>query len=126
DVWVDANLKETDLNYTKVGDPVEVTVDAYPGRVWHGHVGTIYPATGGEFSILPAQNASGNWVKVVQRVPVRVSIDNQTDSPVLRSGMSANVDVDTSHERKLSDLWSTQVPAPGQAKQVKADDKHHS
>ncbi|MDB5642613.1 MAG: hemolysin secretion protein, partial [Hyphomicrobiales bacterium] len=105
DVWVEANLKETDLNYTKSGDRVDFTVDAYPGRVWHGRVMTINPATGGEFSILPAQNASGNWVKVVQRVPVRISIERAAGDPALRAGMSVNVDVDTGHERKLSDLF---------------------
>jgi membrane fusion protein (multidrug efflux system) len=105
DVWIEANLKETDLNYTKSGDPVEFTVDAYPGRVWHGRVQSINPATGSEFSILPAQNSSGNWVKVVQRVPARISIERSPNDPPLRAGMSVAVDVDTGHERKLSDLF---------------------
>ncbi|MDB5595473.1 MAG: hemolysin secretion protein [Hyphomicrobiales bacterium] len=124
DVWVDANIKETDLTYTKVGDSVAVTVDAYPGLAWQGHVGTINPATGGEFSILPAQNASGNWVKVVQRVPVRISIDRQPGGPVLRAGMSVNVDIDTGHQRQLSDLWKPQPPAP--STQGQADGNHRS
>lgn len=122
DVWIDANLKETDLTYTRKGDPVDFTVDAYPGVVWRGRVDSIYPATGGEFSILPPQNSSGNWVKVVQRVPVRISIERSPDDPVLRAGMSVNVDVDTGHERKLSDLWSgfsTAHAAP--ARQVQKD-----
>lgn len=126
-IWVDANLKETDLTYTKVGDPVEVTVDAYPGMVWRGHVGTINPATGGEFSILPAQNSSGNWVKVVQRVPVRITIDHQEDGPVLRAGMSVNVDVDTGHTRHFSDLWSPPAPAArSPIKQVQNNGESHS
>jgi len=111
DVWVEANLKETDLTYTKSGDPVEFTVDAYPGRVWHGRVQSINPATGGAVSILPAQNSSGNWVKVVQRVPVRISIERSKDDPALRAGMSVNVDVDTGHERKLSDLFGSVTTA---------------
>jgi membrane fusion protein (multidrug efflux system) len=107
DFWVDANLKETDLTYAKAGDPAEVTIDAYPGRVWHGHVDSIAPASGSEFSVLPAQNASGNWVKVVQRVPVRVALDPDQAAPLLRAGMSAVADIDTGHQRHLSDLWST-------------------
>ncbi len=125
DVWVEANLKETDLNYTKSGDPVEFTVDAYPGRVWHGRVQSINPATGGEFSILPAQNSSGNWVKVVQRVPVRISIERLPDDPALRAGMSVNVDVDTGHERKLSDVFGG-VSTAHAAPQVRDNaDKHN-
>lgn len=125
DVWVEANLKETDLNYTKSGDPVEFTVDAYPGRVWHGRVQSINPATGGEFSILPAQNSSGNWVKVVQRVPVRISIERSSDDPALRAGMSVNVDVDTGHERKLSDVFGG-VSTAHAAPQVRENaDKHN-
>jgi len=103
--WIDANVKETDLTYAKPGDPAEVTIDAYPGRVWHGHVGTIAPASGSEFSVLPAQNASGNWVKVVQRVPVRILLDNDQEAPVLRAGMSAVAEIDTGHKRQISDLW---------------------
>jgi membrane fusion protein (multidrug efflux system) len=120
DVWIEANLKETDLNYTKSGDPVEFTVDAYPGRVWHGRVQSINPATGSEFSILPAQNSSGNWVKVVQRVPARISIERSPNDPQLRAGMSVAVDVDTGHERKFSDLFGgflTAQASPQQAPQ---------
>lgn len=102
--WIDANLKETDLTYVKPGDEVDVTVDAYPGRTWKGRVESIAPASGSEFSILPAQNASGNWVKVVQRVPVRVVVEVKPDDPPLRSGMSVVVDIDTGHSRTLSDI----------------------
>ena len=105
DVWIEANLKETDLTYAKVGDPVEVTIDTYPGRTWHGHVMAISPASGAEFSVIPAQNASGNWVKVVQRVPVRIALDPQDDAPRLSAGMSVVVDIDTGHRRSLSELW---------------------
>ena len=104
-VWVDANLKETDLTHVKPGDHAEITVDSYPGRTWSGTVDTISPGTGSEFSILPAQNASGNWVKVVQRVPVRVRIDYKPGDPVLRAGMSVVVAIDTGHRRSLAELF---------------------
>jgi membrane fusion protein (multidrug efflux system) len=94
-VWVDANPKETDLEKLKAGEPAEVTVDAYPGHVFTGTLDSISPGTGAQFALLPAQNASGNWVKVVQRIPVRIRIDRQPNDPVLRAGMSANVSIDT-------------------------------
>jgi membrane fusion protein (multidrug efflux system) len=103
-VWVAANPKETDLTYVKEGDPAEITVDAYPGRVWPSVVASISPASGAEFSVLPAQNASGNWVKVVQRVPVRLQVNVSADAPPLRSGMSVEVSIDTGHQRSLGDL----------------------
>ena len=104
-VWVDAHVKETDLTHVKPGDPVGIFVDTYPSRVWSGSVESISPASGAEFSILPAQNASGNWVKVVQRISVRVRVDRNTDDPVLRAGMSVTVDIDTGHRRSLSELF---------------------
>ncbi len=82
DVWVEANPKETELTWVKPGDHVDVTVDTYPGHVWQGVVESIAPNTGSEFSVLPAQNTSGNWVKVVQRIPVRIRVDRQ---PAIRS-----------------------------------------
>jgi len=103
-VWVEANPKETDLTYMKEGDPAEIVLDAYPGRIWHSVVASISPASGAEFSVLPAQNASGNWVKVVQRVPVRLRVDVPPDAPPLRSGLSADVSIDTGHHRTLADL----------------------
>jgi membrane fusion protein, multidrug efflux system len=104
-IWVDANLKETDLTHVKPGDRAEISVDTYPGRVWSGTVESISPSSGSEFSILPAQNASGNWVKVVQRVPVRVRVDRKPGDPILRSGMSVIVEIDTGHRRSLSELF---------------------
>jgi membrane fusion protein (multidrug efflux system) len=94
-VWVDANPKETDLEKLKAGEVAEVTVDAYPDHVFTGSLDSISPGTGAQFALLPAQNATGNWVKVVQRVPVRIRIDRKADDPVLRAGMSANVSIDT-------------------------------
>jgi membrane fusion protein (multidrug efflux system) len=104
-VWIDANMKETDLTYVKLGDHVDVSVDTYPGRVWSGTVESVSPASGSQFSILPAQNSSGNWVKVVQRIPVRIRVDRKPGDPALRAGMSVNVDIDTGHRRSLSDLF---------------------
>jgi membrane fusion protein (multidrug efflux system) len=105
DVWVEANPKETELTWVKPGDPVSVTVDTYPGRVWHAHVASIAPNSGSEFSILPAQNTSGNWVKVVQRIPVRIVVDRKQGDPDLRAGMSVEADIDTGHRRTLSELF---------------------
>src|SRR5690606_41679777 len=81
----------------------EVHVDTYPDRVWHGRVESISQATGAEFSVIPAQNATGNWVKVIQRIPVRIAIENAEAEagPPLRTGMSTTVEIDTGHERHL-------------------------
>ena len=94
--------KETELTYVRPGQPALVTVDTYPDTQWSGSVESISPAAAQEFSLLPAQNTSGNWVKVVQRVPVRVRVDtNDKNLPPLRPGMSVEVDVDTGHSRGL-------------------------
>jgi membrane fusion protein (multidrug efflux system) len=101
-VWVEAQPKETELTYVRPGQPATVTVDTYPGRTWHATVASIGPAAQSEFSLLPAENTSGNWVKVVQRIPLRVEIDaGQLGLPPLRAGMSAEVSVDTGHKRGL-------------------------
>lgn len=97
-VWIEANFKETDLGKMREGQSVEIEIDAYEGRRWRGTLASIAQATGAEFALLPAQNASGNWVKVVQRVPVRVAIEAGPDDPPLRAGMSAYVRVDTHSE----------------------------
>lgn len=104
DLWVEANPKETDLTYLKVGDKAAITVDAYPGKTWTATVTSVAPATGSEFSVLPPQNASGNWVKVVQRVPVRLAIDKSGNAQALRTGMSVDVSIDTGHKRNLGSL----------------------
>ncbi len=103
-IWVEANPKETALTWVKPGDKVRVTVDTYPGRVWKGVVQSIAPASGAEFSVLPAQNASGNWVKVVQRIPLRIQLDPAKGAPPLRAGMSVTANIDTRHVRTLSEL----------------------
>jgi len=103
-IWIEANMKETDLTWVKPGDRVSITVDTYPGRTWIGTVDAVSPASGAEFSVLPAQNASGNWVKVVQRIPLRIKVERKASDPPLRSGMSVIVDVDTGHQRTLADI----------------------
>jgi membrane fusion protein (multidrug efflux system) len=105
DVWVEANPKETELTWVKPGDTVAVTVDTYPSRQWKAVVGSIAPNSGSEFSVLPAQNTSGNWVKVVQRIPVRIRVERKADDPELRAGMSVETEIDTGHRRTLADLF---------------------
>ncbi len=101
--WVDANPKESDFTYVAVGQPVTVEVDAFPDHVFKGAVGSLSPGTGAQFAILPPQNATGNFVKVVQRVPLRVTLDAD-DKMVrkLKAGMSSYVSIDTGHRRSLA------------------------
>jgi membrane fusion protein (multidrug efflux system) len=103
-VYVEANFKETDLEHVRPGQPVHVVVDTYPHFEWQGRVESISQATGAEFSLLPPQNASGNWVKVVQRIPVRVALVPGPDDPPLRDGMSADVRIDTGPHTRF-DRW---------------------
>jgi membrane fusion protein (multidrug efflux system) len=101
--WVDANPKESDFTYVAVGQPVTVDVDAFPDHVFKGTVGSLSPGTGAQFAILPAQNATGNFVKVVQRVPVRIYFDaNDKMVQKLKAGMSSYVSIDTNHRRSLA------------------------
>ena len=93
-VWVEANFKETDLNHMRVGQPAEMEFDAYPDLKVRGRVQSIGAGTGSEFSVLPAQNANGNWVKVTQRVPVRIAIDG-TPPRAMIAGLSTDVKIDT-------------------------------
>lgn len=99
DVWIEANFKETQLTHVEPGQPVIIKVDAFPGWEWDGYVESIASATGGEFSILPAMNSSGNWVKVVQRVPVRIKIEPRGHEPLLRAGLSTHLSIDTGVRR---------------------------
>jgi len=102
--WVDANPKETDITYLRLGQPASIAIDTFPGHVFTGTVTSVSPGTGAQFSILPAQNASGNWIKVVQRVPLRITFDKNEDTKLLRSGMSATVEIDTGRKRTLGSL----------------------
>jgi membrane fusion protein (multidrug efflux system) len=103
--WVDANPKESDFTYVAVGQPVTIDVDAFPDHVFKGTIGSLSPGTGAQFAILPPQNATGNFVKVVQRVPVRIYFDSH-DKYVqkLKAGMSAYTTIDTGHRRSLAEL----------------------
>ena len=101
DVWIEANLKETQLTHIVVGQKAALTADAFPDESFDARIESISPATGAEFALLPPQNASGNWVKVVQRVPVRLRIDAKADQPMLRAGMTISVSIDTRRERSL-------------------------
>jgi membrane fusion protein (multidrug efflux system) len=114
-LWVYSNPKETELTYVRPGQPVAVAVDTYPDVEWHGTVESISPAAAQEFSLLPAQNTSGNWVKVVQRVPMRVRLDtSDRNRPTLRAGMSVEVNVDTGHRRGLPQFLTALLsPAHG-------------
>ncbi|MDF2445714.1 MAG: putative multidrug resistance protein [Moraxellaceae bacterium] len=100
-LWVDANFTETDLTYVHPGQPVTIRVDTYPDAAWKGVVESLSPATGAEFSVIPAQNATGNWVKIAQRVPVRIKIEAAPTMPQLRAGLSTIVEIDTGHRRRV-------------------------
>lgn len=106
-VWVAASPKETELTHMQPGQPVVINVDAYPGVTWHGTVDSISPASSSSFSLLPAQNTTGNWVKVVQRIPVRIRIDDASGKPPLRHGMSVEAGIDTGHARGVPELLSS-------------------
>ena len=97
--WISSDMKETDLTHIHPGAPVSMTVDTYPGCKWTGHVETLAAGSDSSFSALPAENASGNWVKVVQRIPVRVAIDHGECDRPLRAGMSTVITVDTGKRR---------------------------
>jgi len=110
--WVDANPKETDITHLRIGQPVSIYVDTFPGRAFRGTVAAVSPGTGAQFAILPPQNASGNWVKVVQRVPVRIEFTQSEDVRDLRAGMSVTVDIDTGRQNTvLSGLGLTSKAA---------------
>jgi membrane fusion protein (multidrug efflux system) len=100
-VWVEANMKETDLTYVRPGQNVIVTIDTYPDRQWVGKVASLSATSGSEMSVLPPQNASGNWVKIVQRIPVRIELELGKKAPPVSAGMSAVVEIDTGHRRSL-------------------------
>jgi membrane fusion protein (multidrug efflux system) len=106
DLWIEANFKETELTLVRPGQTAIVKVDTYPDAECTGKVASIAQATGAEFAVLPPQNASGNWVKVVQRIPVRVAVTCREGDPPLRVGMSTTVEIDTGHARSIGSLLS--------------------
>jgi membrane fusion protein (multidrug efflux system) len=105
DLYVEANIRETDLTYVKEGDPASITIDTYPDTSIAAKVTSLAPASGSVFALLPPQNATGNWVKVVQRIPVRLSFDQPMENLALRTGMSVKISIDTGHQRSLRELW---------------------
>ena len=110
--WVDANPKESDLTYVAVGQPVSLQVDAFPNHVFKGKIGSLSPGTGAQFAILPPQNATGNFVKVVQRVPVRIYFEeNDKQVRKLKAGMSVYATIDTGHKRTLAGLLGLSATA---------------
>ncbi|MGB2079305.1 MAG: HlyD family secretion protein [Vibrio sp.] len=100
-LWIEANYTEKELTYVKPGQKVVIKIDNAPDYSWQGEVESFSPATGSEFSVIPAQNATGNWVKITQRLPIRIKINPQEGAPKLRAGLSAEVTVDTQHHRHL-------------------------
>jgi membrane fusion protein, multidrug efflux system len=102
-VWVEANFKETELTHMRPGQEATVEVDTYPDIVYRAKVESLSPGTGLTFSLLPAENATGNWVKVVQRLPVRLSLDRFDPNELLHAGLSATVEIDTRHRRPWLD-----------------------
>ena len=104
DLWIEANFKETELTRVRVGQPVKISVDTYPDVQYSGKVTSLASSTGAEFAVLPPQNATGNWVKVVQRIPLRASVQVPEGAPPLRVGMSATIEIDTGHRRSFRDL----------------------
>ena len=117
--WVDANPKETDVTYLALGQPVTLKVDAFPDRTFHGNVVAVSPGTGAQFAILPPQNASGNFVKIVQRLPLRVRFAPDQDLDGLRAGMSVVVDIDTGRQRTLAGMFGFSATADSKAPQDK-------
>ena len=111
--WIEANYKETELTHMQPGQPVSVRIDTYGKQTLEGTLGSIGAGTGSEFALLPPQNASGNWVKVVQRVPVRIELAPGQQVPTLRAGMSARVEVDTGHARGLPPFATAALSAVG-------------
>ena len=116
--WVDANPKETDITWLRRQQKVDIYVDSFPDRTFHGTVASVSPGTGAQFAILPPQNANGNWVKVVQRVPVRIVFDPDQDLSLLRAGMSVTVDIDTGRSRSLASLFGA---SPSLAKEARTE-----
>ena len=116
--WVEANFKETELTHVRVGQKATVVLDTYPDVTWEALVESLSPATGAEFAMLPPQNASGNWVKVVQRLPVKLRLSPHVGEPPLRAGMTATVKIDTGRERSVS---SSARPDAGRPQRRRGD-----
>ncbi len=112
DVWIEANFKEDQLAHMRAGQEARVRIDSYPGRDFRGRVASVSPGTGSQFSLLPAENATGNWVKVVQRLPVRIELQTDERDIGMHAGLSATVNVDTRWQRHLFRAAALEPPAP--------------
>jgi membrane fusion protein (multidrug efflux system) len=112
DVWIEANFKEDQLTHMAPGQEAAVKIDSYPGRIFRGRVASVSPGTGSQFSMLPPENATGNWVKVVQRLPVRIELPSAERDVAMHAGLSATVDVDTRWQRHLFRSAGLEPPAP--------------
>jgi membrane fusion protein, multidrug efflux system len=119
DVWLEANFKEDQLGHMRPGQTANIRIDSYPGRTFKGRIASVSPGTGSQFSMLPAENATGNWVKVVQRLPVRVELQDLDPQYPLHAGLSAVVNVDTRYQRHIfgtnEQLTDESAPAAGAA-----------
>ncbi|MZR32240.1 HlyD family secretion protein [Sneathiella litorea] len=121
-IWIEANFKETDLTHVMADQKVIIHVDTYPDLEWQGTVESVAQATGAEFSVIPPQNATGNWVKVVQRIPVRIKVMPKENDPPLRSGMSTTVEIDTEQIRPTPEIIKTALRWLGETTAAKADE----
>ena len=100
-IWIEANFRETDLTHMQPGQEASIRVDAYPGRTFQAHITSMSPGTGSDFAVLPPENATGNWVKVIQRLPVRIELDQIDPERSLYSGISVSARVNTNHRQTL-------------------------
>jgi membrane fusion protein, multidrug efflux system len=116
DIWIEANFKEDQLTHMRAGQEASVQIDTYPGHVFKGKVASVSPGTGSQFSVLPPENATGNWVKVVQRLPVRVELEQLDPAYPLHGGLSANVSVDTQYKRHIIGANGVRAAGPAIAK----------
>jgi len=120
DVWLEANFKEDQLGHVRAGQAASIKIDSYPGRTFKGKVASVSPGTGSQFSMLPAENATGNWVKVVQRLPVRIELEDLDPAYPLHAGLSANVNVDTRQQRRLFGANEQLTDEPAESQSVAA------
>jgi len=120
DVWLEANFKEDQLGHVRAGQAASIKIDSYPGRTFKGKVASVSPGTGSQFSMLPAENATGNWVKVVQRLPVRIELEDLDPAYPLHAGLSANVNVDTRQQRRLFGANEQLADEPAESQSVAA------
>ena len=125
DLWIEANFKETELTRVRVGQPVTINVDTYPDMNAPARSTSLAQSTGAEFAVLPPQNATGNWVKVVQRIPVRTSVNCREGDPPLRVGMSTTIEIDTGHSRSFGEPAESGSPGASACRARRAARQAH-